>query len=352
MFCWFWTTSSRCSPRAGSSRNCSTRPAACGSWLPAAHRCTCPGSRSSRPAARRCRRRAGNDRGGGRRVRVGAAVRRTRRRLGARLHRGRRERRGGRGNRGSPGRAAAGHRAGGRAGEAAAADGNSGAVGATRWACWSAAAGTCRPASGRCAATIAWSYELLSDSARQLLAACSVFRGGIALDDHRERLRRGGRPSHTRAGRRGRTGRSQPAPAGGSGAGGRPAVRDAGTGPRVRGRAAGRAAGVRAGPSGARGGVRGPGRGSGPSAALAGQGRPGPARARARQLPGRAGLLPAGGSGRRAAAGQPAHGLLVRARPFLGGTAAPGRPARPGPRRRHRADGRPERRRVARGRSG
>src|SRR5215467_1163299 len=31
-------------------------------------------------------------------------------------------------------------------------------------------------------ATIAWSYELLSDSARQLLAACSVFRGGIALD--------------------------------------------------------------------------------------------------------------------------------------------------------------------------
>jgi len=30
-------------------------------------------------------------------------------------------------------------------------------------------------------ATIAWSYELLSDSARQLLAACSVFRGGIAL---------------------------------------------------------------------------------------------------------------------------------------------------------------------------
>src|SRR5215831_19820158 len=31
-------------------------------------------------------------------------------------------------------------------------------------------------------ATIAWSYELLSDSAGQLLAACSVFRGGIALD--------------------------------------------------------------------------------------------------------------------------------------------------------------------------
>jgi len=31
-------------------------------------------------------------------------------------------------------------------------------------------------------ATIAWSHELLSDSARQLLAACSVFRGGIALN--------------------------------------------------------------------------------------------------------------------------------------------------------------------------
>lgn len=31
-------------------------------------------------------------------------------------------------------------------------------------------------------ATIAWSYELLSDSARQLLATCSVFRGGIVLN--------------------------------------------------------------------------------------------------------------------------------------------------------------------------
>ena len=31
-------------------------------------------------------------------------------------------------------------------------------------------------------ATIAWSHELLSDSARRLLAVCSVFRGGIALD--------------------------------------------------------------------------------------------------------------------------------------------------------------------------
>ena len=31
-------------------------------------------------------------------------------------------------------------------------------------------------------ATIAWSYELLSDSARQLLSTCSVFRGGIALN--------------------------------------------------------------------------------------------------------------------------------------------------------------------------
>src|SRR5215468_5719406 len=31
-------------------------------------------------------------------------------------------------------------------------------------------------------ATIAWSYELLSGPARQLLAACSVFRGGVALN--------------------------------------------------------------------------------------------------------------------------------------------------------------------------
>src|SRR5437879_3871048 len=84
--CWFWITSNRCSPRASSSRNCSMPPAACGSWLPVAHRCTCPGSRSS-PSRQRTLR-----------------------------------------------------------------------------------------------ATIAWSYELLSDSARQLLAACSVFRGGIALN--------------------------------------------------------------------------------------------------------------------------------------------------------------------------
>ena len=31
-------------------------------------------------------------------------------------------------------------------------------------------------------ATIAWSYELLSEGARRLLAACSVFRGGISLE--------------------------------------------------------------------------------------------------------------------------------------------------------------------------
>jgi non-specific serine/threonine protein kinase len=31
-------------------------------------------------------------------------------------------------------------------------------------------------------ATIAWSYDLLSEPARRLLAACSVFRGGISLD--------------------------------------------------------------------------------------------------------------------------------------------------------------------------
>ena len=52
MSCWFWIISSRCSPRASSSRTCSTRRAACGSWLPAGHRCTCPGSRSS--PSRRC----------------------------------------------------------------------------------------------------------------------------------------------------------------------------------------------------------------------------------------------------------------------------------------------------------
>ena len=31
-------------------------------------------------------------------------------------------------------------------------------------------------------ATIEWSYDLLGDEARRLLAACSVFRGGIALE--------------------------------------------------------------------------------------------------------------------------------------------------------------------------
>ena len=40
-------------------------------------------------------------------------------------------------------------------------------------------------------ATIAWSYDLLSEGARRLLAACSVFRGGIGLGRHRGGLRRG-----------------------------------------------------------------------------------------------------------------------------------------------------------------
>jgi predicted ATPase len=31
-------------------------------------------------------------------------------------------------------------------------------------------------------ATIAWSYDLLSEPAARLLGACSVFRGGISLD--------------------------------------------------------------------------------------------------------------------------------------------------------------------------
>ena len=31
-------------------------------------------------------------------------------------------------------------------------------------------------------ATIAWSYDLLSEAARRLLAAASVFRGGISLE--------------------------------------------------------------------------------------------------------------------------------------------------------------------------
>ena len=63
----------------------------------------------------------------------------------------------------------------------------------------------------------------------------------------RVRLRRGGRLRRTRAGRPAGAGRPQPAAAGGAASGVRSAVRDAGDRPRVRGRAAGRAAGAASG---------------------------------------------------------------------------------------------------------
>jgi predicted ATPase len=67
-------------------------------------------------------------------------------------------------------------------------------------------------------ATIAWSYELLTEAAKRLLAVCSV--SGWHRPGHpRDRLRRGGRPAPTCVGGPGGVGRPQPAPAGGYGIG-------------------------------------------------------------------------------------------------------------------------------------
>ena len=185
-------------------------------------------------------------------------------------------------------------------------------------------------------ATIAWSYDLLSEAAEALLAACSVFRGGIdlavleavcaeAVDlrvpvldalaelvDHS--LLRRAVPQRV------------------------PRVRDAGDRPRVRGRAAG------AVPDAARC-ARRMRRRSGrwprtwPVRRAGRPGRARPARTRARQLPCCAGLVRRG-AGHGASSREPAHRVLVHPRTLLRGQAAPGRTARTGPGRRPRAGGR------------
>ena len=200
-------------------------------------------------------------------------------------------------------------------------------------------------------ATISWSYDLLSDAARRLLAAASVFRGGISLEsieavcaetlhlgvpvldalqelaDHS--LLRLAVPS-------------APVP--------RYAMLET-----VREFAGGRlstmpdAAAIRAAHAAQFGRA---GQGPCPSAVLACREWARPAGTGARQLPCRPGLVPPGGPVRRATAGQPADRVLVRARPLLRGPPAPGRVAGTGPGRRPRAGGRAKWCGVARHRPG
>ena len=98
-------------------------------------------------------------------------------------------------------------------------------------------------------ATIAWSYDLLTEGARRLLAACSVFAGGASLEVIEtvcdaavdiglpvlDGLAGAGRPEPAAAG-------AQPWAVAG-------ALRDAGDDPRVRGRAPGRRCRRRSGPA-------------------------------------------------------------------------------------------------------
>ena len=60
-------------------------------------------------------------------------------------------------------------------------------------------------------ATIAWSYDLLTEGARRLLATCSVFAGGAQPGGHRDGLRRRG--GHRPAGARWPAGAGRPEPA-------------------------------------------------------------------------------------------------------------------------------------------
>lgn len=173
--------------------------------------------------------------------------------------------------------AAAGDRTGGGVDETVAACDDPGAAGALPGAAGQRAPG--------CAGSAA-------DAARHdRLEPRAVDRGGEAAAGRvfglsrwhrpgrpRGRLRRGGRPARTCVTGLDGVGRPQPAPAGGYRIGVGQEVRDVGGRPRVRGRAVGGAAWPRAGASGACVGVLGPGHGPGPSAVVAGSGRPGPAR--------------------------------------------------------------------------
>ena len=200
-------------------------------------------------------------------------------------------------------------------------------------------------------ATIAWSYDLLSEAAARLLAASSVFRGGISLpsitavcasaldpgapildalqelvDHSLLRLTAGSAPVPRYSMLE--TVREF-------------AAEQLSTLPEA---AAVHEAACRAVPSSCQG-SRAP-------SVLACQGGPRPARARARQLPGRPRLVPAGESGSGVAARQPAHRVLVCAGALLGGQAAAGRAARSRPGRQPRSGRGHERRRLARHRPG
>ena len=203
-------------------------------------------------------------------------------------------------------------------------------------------------------ATIAWSYGLLGTGARRLLAACSVFRGGISLEDAEsvcaaaidlgvevlDGLEELVDQSLLRPGR------------GGCGCG-RPAVRDAVPGPRVRRRTAGRAAGAGTGGGEPCRHVPGPGR-SGEAAAArsrrAGVARP--ARGRAPEHPRRHRLVHPARALRGAAPGRRDVPLLGRPRSLhRGSPAAEGAARRVRGRNSHSGQG-AERRGIARDRPG
>jgi non-specific serine/threonine protein kinase len=200
-------------------------------------------------------------------------------------------------------------------------------------------------------ATIAWSFDLLGEPARRLLAACSVFRGGIGLE-HIEAVcastLRLGVPVLDAVNEL--VDQSLLRLASSSAAVSRYAILET-----VRDFAAEQLDGLpehRAGARCPRGGVLGPGQGSRSPTVLAGPGGSRSARARARQFPDGAGLVPRDGSGHGAAPGQPAHRVLVGARALLRRQAAAGRSARPCPIRRSGAGGRADWCGVARDRPG
>ena len=168
--------------------------------------------------------------------------------------------------------------------------------------------------------TIAWSYGLLGAGAGRLLAACSVFRGGISLE---------GAESVCAAaidlgievldGLEELVDQSLLRRIGGCGSG-RPAIRDAVHGPRVRRRAAGRDAGAGPGRGGSRRHVPGPGRRGRAGAARprrAGVARP--ARGRAPEHPRRHRLVHPARARRCAAPGRGDVPLLGRPRSLHGG---------------------------------
>ena len=177
-------------------------------------------------------------------------------------------------------------------------------------------------------ATIEWSYDLLGEQARGLLAACSVFRGGVPLDVI-ESVCAEADAGMAGAGWPAGAGGSEPAPPAASA--GTTALPDAGDDPRVRGRTSGRHAGSRPPPRGARGRFPGPGRTSrAPADGARPEGMAGAARRRAQQHPRGDRLVPPGGSARRAAPGRRDVLVLVPSWSLHRRAAAAAPAARPG----------------------